>query len=121
MKYTTATLSFIILLALPLTALSKEPSISSQNGEAVYKTHCEKCHGISGKGDGPEAAKLIVPPTNFLRFESRIKSDKDLRAAIIWGLVFSPMHGWWGKLSGIEIRALAAYIRQLAPYQPWGS
>lgn len=119
MKYTTALLSFMICLALSLPALSKEPQISSQIGEAVYKTHCEQCHGVSGKGDGPEAAKLIVSPTNFQRFESRIKSEKDLRAAIIWGLAFSPMHSWWGKLSGIEIHSLAAYIRQLAPYQPW--
>ncbi len=119
MKYTTALLSFLIFLALSLPALSKEPQNSSELGETVYKAHCEKCHGISGKGDGPEATKLIVPPTNFQRFESRIKSDKALRAAIIWGLAFSPMHGWWGKLSGIEIHALAAYIRQLAPYQPW--
>ncbi len=119
MKCTAALLSFMISLVLTLPALSKEPQNSSHNGDVVYKTHCEQCHGISGKGDGPEAANLIVPPTNFQRFESRIKSDKDLRKAIIWGLAFSPMHGWWGKLSGNEIRSVAAYLRQLAPYQPW--
>lgn len=119
MKCTAAMLSFILFLALTFPALSKEPQVSPQKGEAVYKAHCVECHGLYGKGDGPEAAMLIVPPTNFQRFESRIKSEKDLRTAIIWGLAFSPMHGWWGKLSGTEIRSVTAYVRQLAPYQPW--
>ncbi len=119
MKHATLLFSFVFLVALPLPGYSEAPEVSPLNGEAVYKAHCVKCHGVYGKGDGPEAAKLIVPPSNFHRFESRIKSEKDLRAAIIWGLAFSPMHGWWGKLSGTEIRSVSAYIRKLAPYQPW--
>jgi mono/diheme cytochrome c family protein len=84
----------------------------------VYAANCVGCHGIQGRGDGPDAAKLIVSPANFQRPTSRAKSEMDLRSAIIWGLAFSPMHGWWDKLSVEEIRAVTAYIRRLAPYEP---
>jgi len=118
MKYHAILLSWILLIGLTLPAQSEEPQVSPQKGEAVYKAHCVGCHGLHGKGDGPDAANLIVPPTNFHRPESRSKTDMDLRGAIIWGLAFSPMHGWWGKLSGDDMRSVTAYIRQLAPYQP---
>ena len=119
MKHAAILFSFILILGLPLLAQSQEPEVSPQKGEAVYKTHCVGCHGLHGKGDGPDAAKLIVPPINFHRPESRAKSEMDLRGAIIWGLAFSPMHGWWGKLSGEDMHSVTAYIRQLAPYEPF--
>lgn len=119
MKHAAILFNFILLLWLPLLAHSQEPQVSPQKGEAVYKTHCVGCHGIHGKGDGPAAENLIVSPANFHRPESRAKTELDLRGAIIWGLAFSPMHGWWGKLSATEIRSVTAYIRQLAPYEPF--
>ena len=119
MKHAAILFSFICVLAFTLPVHSEEAPISPMKGKAIYTEHCARCHGIHGKGDGPDAAALIVPPTNFHRYESRIKSEKALRAAIIWGLAFSPMHGWWEKFSGAELRSLTAYIRQLAPYRPW--
>ncbi len=119
MKHPTIVLSVILLLGSPLVGQSQDLQASPQKGEIVYKAHCAGCHGTHGKGDGPDAAKLIVLPTNFHTPESRAKSDMDLRGAIIWGLAFSPMHGWWGKLSGEEMRSVIAYIRQLAPYEPF--
>jgi mono/diheme cytochrome c family protein len=116
MKYNAIVLSWILLMT--STAQSQEPPVNAQRGEVVYKAHCLGCHGIQGKGDGPDAAKLIVSPANFHWPESRAKSEMDLRGAIIWGLAFSPMHGWWGILSANDIRSVTAYLRQLAPYQP---
>ncbi len=118
MKYPAIVLSWILLIGSTIPAQSQEPQINVQRGEVVYKAHCMSCHGIRGTGDGPDAAKLIVPPANFHRPESRSKSEFDLRGAIIWGLAFSPMHGWWGILSANDIRSVTIYIRQLAPYQP---
>jgi len=71
-----------------------------------------------GDGKGPDSFTLIVPPADFHSPESTAKSERDLRAIIIWGLIFSPMHGWWDRLSAEEIREVITYIRQLAPYQP---
>jgi high-affinity iron transporter len=50
---------------------SKYPSIES--GKVIYKTHCEKCHGAGGYGDGPEGKELDPLPRNFQDNE-RIKS-----------------------------------------------
>jgi mono/diheme cytochrome c family protein len=87
-------------------------------GEFIYRVHCLRCHGKIGDGRGPDSPTLIVPPGDFHSPESTAKSELDLRAIIIWGLVFSPMHGWWDRLSSEEIREVISYIRQLAPYQP---
>jgi mono/diheme cytochrome c family protein len=32
---------------------------------ALYGERCASCHGVAGKGDGPEAAKLKQRPRNF--------------------------------------------------------
>ncbi len=110
--------NLIVLMGWHLSAGAQEPPLDVERGKAIYEARCMRCHGIQGKGDGPDAAKLTVPPTNFHRLESRMKSENDFRSAIIWGLAFSPMHGWWDKLNVEDIRAVTAYIRQLAPYEP---
>ena len=110
--------SFIMLIGWVIPTEAQEPQVDPLRGEAVYQAHCVGCHGPQGRGDGPDGAALIVPPANFHSLESRAKSEMDLRSAIIWGLAFSPMHGWWDTLSVEDIRAVTAYIRQIAPYEP---
>lgn len=34
-------------------------------GQSIYRAHCEVCHGVSGRGDGPAAAALDPPPADF--------------------------------------------------------
>ncbi len=97
---------------------AQDPTNATSAGEMIYRIHCLRCHGKMGDGKGPDSFTLIVPPRDFHSPESTAKSELDLRAIIIWGLVFSPMHGWWDRLSSEEIRAVVSYIRQLAPYQP---
>ncbi len=87
-------------------------------GKVLYQTHCLRCHGPLGDGKGPDATTLIVPPRDFHSSASTAKTERELRSIIIWGLVFSPMHGWWDRLKPEEIRAVVGYIRRLAPYQP---
>lgn len=99
------------------------PSVGAQDyppdrarGKAVYERHCQNCHGSSGRGDGPAAASLKVPPTNFLRFRSFLKSDEELLRTIEHGIVFSPMHSWRGRLTDGEMQDVVAYIRVLSQY-----
>lgn len=110
--------SLLVLATLSLPVHAQEPPVNAERGKELFTLHCARCHGMQGHGDGPDAGTLIVPPTNFHRAESRVKSDMDLRSAIIWGLAFSPMHGWWDTISVQDIRLITAYIRQLAPYTP---
>lgn len=83
-------------------------------GKAVYERHCQSCHGVTGYGDGPAAASLRVPPANFHRFRSFLKSDEELLRTIEHGVVFSPMHSWRGELTDGEMQDVVAYIRLLS-------
>jgi len=38
---------------------------SAASGEEMYITYCAVCHGKDGKGDGPAASALKVPPTDL--------------------------------------------------------
>lgn len=83
-------------------------------GKAVYEEHCQSCHGPNGRGDGPVAASLKIPPANFQRFQSFLKSDEELLRTIEHGVVFSPMHAWRGQLTDGEMQDVVAYIRLLS-------
>lgn len=86
-------------------------------GRTVYERHCLACHGVGGRGDGPEAASLRVKPANFHRAISMLKSDEELLRVIEYGVVFSPMHSWQGKLTEGELQDVLAYIRILSQSQ----
>ena len=100
------------------------PGISSLNaqdyptdlvrGKAVYERHCQSCHGLTGRGDGPAAATLKIPPANFQRFRSFLKSDEELLRTIEHGIVFSPMHAWRGQLTDEEMQDVVTHIRMLS-------
>lgn len=51
--------------------------------EALYKSRCARCHGDTGRGDGPEAAKLTPKPRNFSSATWQLAvSDRHLEKAI---------------------------------------
>lgn len=83
-------------------------------GQATYQRHCQDCHGLTGRSDGPAAASLKVPPADFQRFQSFLKSDEELLRTIEHGVVFSPMHSWRGQLTDEEMQDVVAYIRLLS-------
>ena len=100
-------------MAIPdLYAQDYPPDIA--RGKAVYQHHCQDCHGLTGRGDGPAATSLKVPPADFQRFRSFLKSDEELLRTIEHGVVFSPMHSWRGQLTDGEMQDVVSHIRLLS-------
>ncbi|MEK6641108.1 MAG: cytochrome c [Nitrospirota bacterium] len=95
-------------------AYAQEYPSDTTRGKAVYEHHCQKCHGVGGSGDGPDAQALKVAPANFHRFSSFLKSDEELLRTIEHGVVFSPMHSWRGQLTDGEMQDVVTYVRFLS-------
>jgi|ERR687898_737375 mono/diheme cytochrome c family protein len=104
----------LISLALPVPLIAQEYPPDLSRGKAVYGRHCLSCHGVDGHGDGPNAVLLTIPPANFRRPGSFLKSDESLLRMIEHGGVYSPMHAWRGRLTDGEMQDVLAYIRILS-------
>ncbi len=116
----------------PTTEIRKvtAPQTSATDGQANYKAYCAACHGVSGKGDGPAASALKIPPTDLTRLaanaggkfpsmhvETMIRNadnpahgSKDMP---IWGPVFRSMSN--GNQAQVELRVsnLTKFIEAL--------
>ncbi len=94
------------------------PVSSDANGASLYRTWCAGCHGITGRGDGPNVKALPVPParhadaaTMSQRPDDTLYDTIDGGGAIMNRSARMPAFG--GSLSPIQIRALVAHIRTL--------
>ena len=94
--------------------------ISPASGPEMYKAYCAVCHGMTGKGNGPAAEALKVPPSDLTtlakRNGGRYPSDHvrsaiegDLRLAAhgskempVWGELFWRMSQ--GHSSEVQLR-----------------
>ncbi len=47
------------------TAASTADAATISRGQTVYLQQCLACHGVTGKGDGPQAANMSVQPANL--------------------------------------------------------
>jgi cytochrome c oxidase cbb3-type subunit 3 len=88
-----------------------------REGEAVYRQHCVRCHGDKLNGSGPDAQDLIVKPADLQSINTRSKTDWELLITISNGVLFSPMHGFRGKLTDQQMLDVLSYIRTVAPAQ----
>ncbi len=64
--YLSATVVFHACLGVegPQHALAQRLA-SPPDGAALFTTHCASCHGSSGRGDGPVAEFLKIPPADL--------------------------------------------------------
>ncbi|MBX3327730.1 MAG: cytochrome c [Nitrospira sp.] len=83
-------------------------------GQAVYEQQCLRCHGATLDGNGPDSRDLVIPPANFQSQKSRSKTDWELLVAVSNGVLFSPMHGFRGKLTDQQMLDVLSYIRSVA-------
>jgi mono/diheme cytochrome c family protein len=106
-------------------------SMSPVSGKDMYTSYCAVCHGTDGKGGGPAASALKVPPTDLsllsknnggkypsLKVAASIRGESALPAhgskdMPIWG------HLFWSMSSGHEgevqqrVANLTKYIETL--------
>ena len=119
MRRTTAILAGILgVIVFSSWAAAQSERGNPKSGQAVYEQQCLRCHGLTGAGNGPDAPFLIVAPANFQSARSRSKSDMELMNTIMHGVVFSPMHGWGGRLTEQQMWDVLSYIRTIVPFNP---
>jgi cytochrome c oxidase cbb3-type subunit 3 len=91
-------------------------SVNLKTGQKLYQQHCLKCHGARLDGKGPDAASLRMPPVDFHKYLSRVKSDLELEVTIRQGRKLTDMHEWDTLLTDQQIYDLIAYIRRAVPH-----
>ncbi len=75
---------------------------------------CQVCHGEKGRGDGPEIARLPIPPPDFTDRERMItRADPDLFWAITRGREKTKMPAYEQELSENDRWDLVNYLRSL--------
>jgi mono/diheme cytochrome c family protein len=82
---------------------------AANSGEEMYTAYCAACHGKLGKGDGPAASELKVPPPDLsmLAKNNGGKFPSAHVGAILRFGTSAPAHGSkdmpiWGQLLGTK-------------------
>lgn len=100
------------------TVFTGHPALAA-GAEANYRFYCSQCHGLDGKGDGPNATKSQpVSPRNHTNATEMSKlTDQDLINVIKGGGAAtskSTMMPPFGKtLTDEEVNGLKDYLRRL--------
>jgi mono/diheme cytochrome c family protein len=89
------------------------------DAEQTFQFYCAQCHGLTGKGDGPNVSEdFPVSPRNFTSAEEMDKlTDADVKNVILDGgpsASKSPMMPPWSKtLTEEQVDALVGHLRKL--------
>ena len=104
--------------------------IESMYGPDLYRLYCATCHGRDGKGSGPAAAALKVPPpdlTRLARARHGVFPARDVEAIIrggtpvtahgsddmpVWGPIFYALDPSDARVKA-RITALVAHIASI--------
>ena len=82
------------------------------SGESVYKEECKSCHGL--KGTPPERAKAKYKKIKPIGQEGFISAlSEDSVVVILKKGIDKDMKSFKDKLSEPEMKAVAAYVKQL--------
>jgi mono/diheme cytochrome c family protein len=86
---------------------------SLAHGKELYGGECRRCHGSTGKGDGPRASELKVTPADLTSPRTQEQTDGALYWKISQGK--EPMPSFRLRFTGHERWELVNYLRRLAP------
>lgn len=83
-------------------------------GKSVFLANCSRCHGIEGRGDGPESPRLPIAPTNFHQWPIKFGTSlADIVFTISYGRSEGDMPPFKKTLKEEDIWLVAHYIK------PW--
>ena len=82
------------------------------DGDKLFQTNCQTCHGAQGHGDGPAGESLDPRPKNLAAFQPTVDDDY-LFWRISEGKPGTSMVAWKGVLTDDQIWKIVAFIRTL--------
>ena len=107
---------------------------SPVSGAQMFKEYCAVCHGPAGKGDGPVATALKVPPPDLTtlaqRHDGKFPDDyvsNVLKNGVqnpahgsgempVWGPIFDTMNRWKTLCPGMDETPVTLRITNLTNY-----
>ncbi len=102
-----------LCLGLSLISASAVAAADLANGKKVYADKCVRCHGSTGKGDGPKADTLEKKPADYTDKKKMGEfTDAQLKKITLEGK--QPMPAYEGKMSAKDLDDVIAYIRTFA-------
>jgi mono/diheme cytochrome c family protein len=138
-RYTLGLIALLFAVAIMAGAQDQEKTIkhvplkptSAASGQEMFNNYCAVCHGKDGKGAGPAATALKVPPTDLttlsqknggkypaLHITSVIRGEGDLAAhgskdMPVWGPLFWHLSQGHGGEVQQRVANLNSYIESL--------
>ena len=99
--------------------MAKNPYVedpeSVVRGEVIYQTHCARCHGTEGRGDGPGAIGLTFRPLDLTSYASE-KSANAVAMNVSYGK--NEMPAYVDILTTREIWDVSNYVISLGVLTP---
>lgn len=92
-----------------------------QRGKIYYLTYtCEKCHGLTGLGDGPQALTLKKKPRNLhdLSAYTQGSDEKSITKTILLGVKKNRVMRPFKEIPPEHARLIARYVLFLQKNQP---
>jgi mono/diheme cytochrome c family protein len=127
-------LGAVLMVGSLAAACRSEPREPAAGGRGLYLRYCTSCHGADGKGQGPVAVSLKVPPPDLTQIAKRAGGKFDEKAVLayidgrravaahgsrempVWGAVFAEeLRGapYAEYVTLLESRALMDHLRSL--------
>ncbi len=116
--------------AIPTIKKVPTPYVLPTDGKEMYVKYCGSCHGAQGKGNGPAAAAMKVPPTDLTmlmknnngkfpeaRFRESVMNGKTVAHGTadmpVWGEVFRSLDYDSAK-TVLRVEKLLKYVETLS-------